>query len=85
MTDVKEDFASLSNVFCGRLAPRVPSEVGCESLFSSSGHANDSRRSNLSIRLYERLIVGKHRLSRIYVSKENVMRRYIERLKKRLG
>ena len=81
MTDVKEDFPSLNNVFCGQLAPYVPTEVGCEALFSSSGHANDPRRVNLLIRLYERLVIGKHRMYRIYVSTKNVERRFIHKFK----
>ena len=72
---------SISNVFCGQLAPRVPTEVGCEALFSASGHANDARRTRMDIRLYKRLITGKHQMHRIYVSTENVKRRYMEKFK----
>jgi len=79
MTDVNDDFPSLNNIFCGQLAPYVPTEVGCEALFSSSGHANDPRRMNLLIRLYERLVIGKHRMHRIYVSTKNVERIFIDK------
>ena len=81
MVNVETVFPSLNNVFCGQLAPRVPTEVGCESLFSSSGHANDARRIRMDIRLYERLITGKHRINRIYISSENVKRRYMKKFR----
>ena len=82
MTDVEVEFPSASNIFCGQLAPRVPTEVGCESLFSSSGYANNPRRVRMDIRMYERLIIGKHRMNRLYISTQNVKQRYMERFKK---
>jgi hypothetical protein len=59
MTYVNEDFQSLNSIFCGQLAPCVPTKVGCKALFNLSGHANDPTRINLLIRLYERLVIGK--------------------------
>ena len=77
--DLKIEFPALSYVYIGQLASRVPTEVGCESLFSVSGQLNCSRRMHLHVRLYERLVIGKHRMSRIYVSSENVKKRYLQR------
>ena len=79
MNDHESEFPSLSNVVIGQLASRVPTKVGCESLFSVSGHVNDPRRMGMYIRLYERLVIGKHRMQRIYVSAENVKKRYMDR------
>ena len=57
----------------------MPTEVGCETLFSVSGQLNCSRRMSMFVRLYERLVIGKHRMSRIYVSSGNVKKRYLQR------
>ena len=77
--DVQIEFRSLSYVYIGQLAGRVPTEVGCETLFSVSGQLNCSRRMSMFVRLYERLVIGKHRMSRIYVSSGNVKKRYLQR------
>ena len=77
--DVKIEFRSLSYVYIGQLAGRVPTEVGCETLFSVSGQLNCSRRMSMFVRLYERLVIGKHRMSRIYVLSGNVKKRYLQR------
>ena len=79
MTDAEQELLSISNVFCGQLAPRVPTELGCEALFSPSGHANDARRTRMYIQLYKRLIIGKRQMNRLYVSTENVKWRYMEK------
>ena len=77
--DVQIEFPSLSYVYIGQLAGRVPTEVGCETLFSMSGQLNCARRMSMFVRLYERLVIGKHRMSRIYVSSGNVKKRYLQR------
>ena len=78
--DVKIEFRSLSYVYIGQLAGRVPTEVGCETLFSVSGQLNCSRSMSMFVRLYKRLVIGKHRMSLIYVSSGNVKKRYLQRL-----
>ena len=81
MDDAEKDLVSLSIVVCGQIAPRVPNEVGCETLYSWCGYANDERRTNMDICLYKRLAIGKHRMTRMYISKENVKQRYMERFR----
>ena len=71
----------MSNVYCGRLGPWCPTEVGCETLFSNAGHLNDPRRMMMRIRMYERLVIGKHRMERIYFLTEEILRRYMKRFR----
>ena len=68
-------------MFYGRLGPWFPTEVGCETLFSNAGHLNDPRRMMMRIRMYERLVIGKHRMERIYLSTEEILRRYMKRFR----
>ena len=69
----------MSLVFNGQLAPHVTAEVDCESLFSKAGYLNDPRRSLTNVRMYERLVVSKHRLSRIYCPVDKVSRLFMKR------
>ena len=71
----------MSNVFCDRLGPWCPTEGCCETLFSNAGHLNDPRRMMMRIRMYERLVIGKHRMERIYLSTEEILRRYMKRFR----
>ena len=81
MTDAKAVFPARSNVFCGTLTSKTPTECGAETLFSYAGHLNDERRLRMLVRMYERLVIAKHRMLRIYVSNERVKRRYMKRFK----
>ncbi|KAL7529489.1 hypothetical protein ACHAXR_002994, partial [Thalassiosira sp. AJA248-18] len=65
----------------GQIAPHISTEVDCESLFSQAGYAADSRRSLTKIRFYERLVITKHRLSRIHCHLPDVKELYIKKWK----
>ena len=67
---VVEKVPGVSNTVVGELASRTPTEVGMEGFFSICGHVSDARKLMQEIRLYERLVIGKHRLQRIYLSRE---------------
>lgn len=64
--DHMEVFPSLSKVFIGTLAPHITTEVDCESLFSQAGHAAHPNRNRTVAETFERLVMGKHRIARIY-------------------
>ena len=68
LLDMQKIFPSISNVGIGQYAPHITTEVDCESLFSQAGFLTEARRSRTDLRMYERLVVGKHRLSRIHCS-----------------
>ena len=78
---VVEDIPGVSNTVIGELASRTPTEVGMEGFFSICGHVSDARKLMQDIRLYERLVIGKHRLQRIYLSREKIKSRFMERFK----
>lgn len=82
LTDFKNDYPTLYAVGVGQLAPHVTSEVDCESLFSQVGFLSDPRRAKAAIRMYERLVIGKHRLHRIYCSIPKEIELYQERARK---
>ena len=69
-TAVVTEIPGVCNTFVGELVSRTPTEVDMEGFFSICGHVSDARRLMQEIRLYERLVIGKHRLLRIYLSKE---------------
>jgi hypothetical protein len=75
----KEDFPSLYKVVVGQLAPHISTEVDCESLFSQAGHLSDPTRANTKIKTFERLVVAKHRMQRIYCCPKKVQKLYLER------
>ena len=78
---VVEKVPGVSNTVVGELASRTPTEVGMEGFFSICGHVSDARKLMQEIRLYERLVIGKHRLQRIYLSREKIKNRFMERFK----
>ena len=80
-TAVVTEIPGVCNTFVGELASRTPTEVGMEGFFSICGHVSDARRLMQEIRLYERLVIGKHRLLRIWLLKEKTKCRYMERFK----
>ena len=53
-------------VCVGQIRPHISTEVDCESLFSEAGFLADPRRSHTDVCLYERLVIVKHCLGRIY-------------------
>ena len=52
----------------GKVAPHSTSEANCESLFSESGHLAKPHMNRTANETFERLVIAKHRISRIYVS-----------------
>ena len=83
MQDHKENFFGMSKAFIGTSAPHITAEVHCESLFSQAGHAAHPNRNRTVAETIERLVMmGKHRLSRIYCSQNKVKKEFMERWKK---
>ena len=64
----------------GQLAHYITTEVDCESLFSQAGHLSNPNRNRTVAETFERLVMLKHRLSRIYCEKESVKREFIHRM-----
>jgi hypothetical protein len=70
-------------VCVGQICPHISTEVDCELLFSEAGFLADPRRSLTNVRLYERLVIVKHRLGRIYCHIPAVKELYLRRWKKK--
>ena len=68
-------------VCVGQICPHISTEVDCESLFSEAGFLADPRRSLTNVRLYERLVIVKHRLGRIYCHIPTVKELYLRHWK----
>ena len=75
----KDTFPAIYTVCVGQICPHISTEVDCESLFSQAGFLADPRRSLTSVRLYERLVMTKHRLGRIYCHLPAVKELYLKR------
>jgi hypothetical protein len=63
------------------MSGHITTEVDCESLFSQAGHYNHPRRARTNIRMYERLVVGNHRLHRVHCSIPRVRALFMKRWK----
>ena len=61
----------------GKLAPHYTSEANCESLFSESGHLAKPHMNRVSNETFERLVIAKHRMSRIYCSPAKVKEEFL--------
>ena len=83
-SDHKFHFPGLSTVVVGQLSPHITTEVDCESLFSQAGHLSHPNRSRTVAETFERLIMAKHRLSRIYCCKKRVLTEFLDRRDKKL-
>ncbi|EJK60290.1 hypothetical protein THAOC_19381 [Thalassiosira oceanica] len=68
----------------GKLAPHSTSEANCESLFSESGHLAKPHMNRVSNETFERLVIAKHRMSRIYCSPAKVKEEFLRRWKGKL-
>jgi hypothetical protein len=64
--DHKKIFPGIFHVGVGQICPHVTTEVDCESLFSQAGFLADACRAKTLVHFYERLVITKHRLHRIY-------------------
>ena len=81
--DHKRQLESLSNVVIGKLASHSTDEVDCKSLFSKSGALALPNRNRTKIEMFERLILGKHRLARVYCDKEKLKKELLCRWKEK--
>ena len=81
VTDFADRFPSLYHVGIGQLCPHISTEVDCESLFSQAGFMSHPQRAHTNILTYKQLLIGKHRLQRIYCHVPAVYRLYMERHK----
>jgi hypothetical protein len=81
LSDHKGLFPAIYHVGIGQISPHVSTEVDCESLFSQAGALANSRRARTNVRYYERLVIIKHRLHRIYCHAPAVRELYIKREK----
>ena len=77
----ERELPALNSVVLGQIAPHISTEVDCESLFSEAGFLADSRRSRMGVRYYERMVILKHRLQRIYCHIPFVTARFMQRWK----
>ena len=74
---------SYANVIIGQLAPHITAEVDCESLFSQAGHASQPNRNRTMAETFERQVMAKHRMSRIFCCPEKVKKEFLNRTKKK--
>ena len=81
--DHEEEFPGCCTIIVGQLSPHRTTEVDCESLFSQVGHQSRSspNRNRQVAELFERLVMGKHRLSHIYCCKKKVLTEFLRRWK----
>ena len=81
LEDHEKYFPGLFQVGVGQLSPHITTEVDCECLFSQAGHLSDPTRASTKIRTFERLVIAKHRLQRIYCCPKKVLDLFMERFK----
>ncbi len=79
----KPPFVGTGNVIIGQLAPHIDTEVDCESLFSQAGHLSQPNRSRTTAETFERMVMAKHRLARIYCCPKMVKKEFHERHKRK--
>ena len=80
-------FPGLSIIIIGLLASHITTEVDYEFLFSLSeylSHLNRARTIAEVFESFERLVMAKYRLSRIYCCRFKVIAEYMERRLKKL-
>ena len=58
----KEIFPGIDNVGVGQYDPYISTEVDYESLFNQSGYISQPKWANTNIRIFEWLVISKHRL-----------------------
>ncbi|KAL7537974.1 hypothetical protein ACHAXR_008292 [Thalassiosira sp. AJA248-18] len=75
----KPHFVGIGNVIIGQLSPHITTEVDCESLFSQAGHLSQPNRSRTTAETFERMVMAKHRLARIYCCPKMVKTEFLER------
>ena len=81
--DHEEYFPAMGVTVVGKLGPHLTTEVDCESLFSQAGHQSHPERGRTIAETFERLVIGKHRLSRIFCCQSKVLNEFLERWHKK--
>ena len=66
------------------MAPHITTEIDCESLFSQAGHAAQPNRNRTVVETFERLVIAKHSVSRIYCCPEKVKIDLMKKTKNKL-
>ena len=66
LKDHIDKFPALFKVVVGQLAAHITTGVDCESLFSQAGHLSKPRQNRTTCETFERLVISKHRMSRMY-------------------
>ena len=79
LVDHEKHFPAIYLVGIGECCPHLSTEVDCESLFSQAGFKSEPRRTQTGIRNYERLVVTKHRMGRIYIPPIKVLNLFLQR------
>ena len=79
LKDHKEIFPGINNVGVGQYGPYISTEVYFENLFNKSGYISQPNRANKRIRKFERSVISKHRLQRIFCDHKKVERFHLKR------
>ena len=79
--DHENKFPALFKVGVGQLGPHITTEVDCESLFSQAGHLSDPLRNRTKTENFERLVMAKHRMTRMYCCPIKVRNEFMDRFK----
>ena len=79
LQDHKDIFPTIYLVGVGQFAAHISTEVDCESLFSEAGHLADPLRNRTLTRTFERLVIAKHRMQRIYCCPKKVHKEFMTR------
>ena len=66
--DHKVKFPGCCTIIVGQLSPHRTTEVDCEYLFSQAGYQSSQNRNRQVAELFERLVMGKHRLSCTFIA-----------------
>ena len=78
--DHKSVFPNLSKVVLGQLAPHITTKVDCVSLFGQVDHLSNSNWNRTVAKRFERLVMLKNCLSRIYYERESVKQEFMDRM-----
>ncbi|KAL7465406.1 hypothetical protein ACHAXS_007078, partial [Conticribra weissflogii] len=71
-------FPAFSKLVLGKYGAHVTTEVDCESLFSEAGALSNPRCSRRSKRMFERLVITKHHMRRLFCAKEKIQEEFIQ-------
>jgi hypothetical protein len=80
--DHLKDFPKLWS-YAVEIASCNPTEVSCESLFSQSGYASNSRRTKLKSRQFEREVIIANNLQKVYFDIDHAIEIFMEQERKK--